>query len=183
MYSSAVFTNDMKDFSEPEIQQKPADGLLLQMKAMNIDKVVNFPFPSPPDGVQLRGAEERLQLLRLLTAPAPGLPLREAERLRFTSSVTPLGRAVASFPVSPRFGKMLALSHQHQLLPLAVALVAALSVQARNLYIRKVLISCVNFVYCNGSRSKQRILPLPEWWEHLFILLYLPEISAHISRQ
>ena len=36
----------------------------------------------------------------------------------------------------------------------------------RNLYIRKVLSSCVNFVYCNGSRSKQRILPLPGRREH-----------------
>ena len=39
LFSSAVFNNDLKDFSEPEIRQKPADGLLLQMKAMNIDKV------------------------------------------------------------------------------------------------------------------------------------------------
>merc|ERR1711970_1253077 len=34
LYSSAVFT-DMKEFSVPEIQQKPVDDLLLQMKAMN----------------------------------------------------------------------------------------------------------------------------------------------------
>ena len=54
----------------------------------------------------------------------------------------------------------------------------------RNLYIRKVLLSsCVNFVYCNESRSKQRILPLPGRWEHLFMLLFLPKISVHISRQ
>ena len=44
LYSSAVFNNDMKDFAVPEIQQKPADGLLLQMKAMNIDKEWNIIF-------------------------------------------------------------------------------------------------------------------------------------------
>ena len=77
----------------------------------------------------MRVAEERLQLLRLLSCPAPGLPLREVEKIKFTSIVTPLGKAVASFPVSPRFGKMLALSHQHNLLPLSVALVSLLSVQ------------------------------------------------------
>ena len=71
------------------------------------------------------------QMLRLLTAPAPGLPLREVERIKFTSTVTPLGKAVSSFPVSPSFGKMLALSHQHNLLPLAIALVSSLSVQVR----------------------------------------------------
>ena len=99
-------------------------------------KVVNFPFPSPPDTIQLRTAEERLQMLRLLTAPAPGLPLREAEKAKFTSTVTPLGRAVANFPVSPRFGKMLALAHQHNLLPLAVALVSGLSIQVSCYYVK-----------------------------------------------
>ena len=44
------------------------------------------------------------------------------------SHITPLGKAMACFPVSPRYGKMLALGHQHALLPYVVALVAALSV-------------------------------------------------------
>lgn len=43
--------------------------------------------------------------------------------------MTPLGRAVSKFPVLPRYGKMLALSHQQDLLPYTVCLVAALSVQ------------------------------------------------------
>jgi ATP-dependent RNA helicase DHX37/DHR1 len=37
------------------------------MKAMNIDKVVNFPFPSPPDLVQVKSAERRLVLLGALS--------------------------------------------------------------------------------------------------------------------
>jgi len=129
LYSSAVFNNDLEEFSKPEIQMRPVDDLLLTMKAMNIDKVVNFPFPTSPDVVQLRTAEKRLQILGALESPAPDLPLRELQKLEFTSKVTPLGRAIATFPLSPRFGKMLALSHQHDLLPLAIALVAALTVQ------------------------------------------------------
>lgn len=35
---------------------------------------------------------------------------------------------MAAFPLAPRYGKMLALSHQHSLLPFTVALVAALTV-------------------------------------------------------
>ena len=35
---------------------------------------------------------------------------------------------MACFPVSPRYGKMLSLGQQHQLLPYVVAMVAALSV-------------------------------------------------------
>ena len=129
LYSSAVFNNDMKEWSLPEIQQRPVDDLLLQMKAMNISKVVNFPFPTCPDLVQLREAERRLQLLGALTAPPPNLTLKETEAQRFLSSVTPLGRCIAAFPLAPRFGKMLALAQQHALLPLALSLVASLAVQ------------------------------------------------------
>jgi len=61
-----VFNDQFEQFSPPEIQRKPVDDLLLQMKAMNIDKVVNFPFPSPPDLVQVKSAERRLILLGAL---------------------------------------------------------------------------------------------------------------------
>lgn len=44
------------------------------------------------------------------------------------SRITSLGKAMAAFPLAPRYGKMLALSHQHSLLPYTVALVAALTV-------------------------------------------------------
>ena len=129
LYSSAVFNNDMKDFSVPEIQQRPVDDLLLQMKAMNIEKVVNFPFPTCPDLVQLREAERRLQLLGALHSPPRSLTRKEAEAVQFLSKVTPLGRCMAAFPLAPRFGKMLALAHQHDLLALAICLVSALAVQ------------------------------------------------------
>ncbi|XP_056633373.1 probable ATP-dependent RNA helicase kurz [Diorhabda sublineata] len=113
LYSSAVFNDEFQDFSVPEIQQKPVDDLYLQMKCMNIDKVVNFPFPTAPDLLQLKTAEFRLETLGALKK----------------GQVTPLGRAISKFPVLPRFGKMLALSHQQDLLPYTICMVAALSVQ------------------------------------------------------
>lgn len=113
LYSSAVFNDTFQAFSVPEIQQKPVDDLYLQMKCMSIDKVVNFPFPTAPDLLQLKTAESRLEVLGALK----------------NTQVTPLGRAIAKFPVLPRYGKMLALSHQQDLLPYTICLVAALSVQ------------------------------------------------------
>lgn len=97
----------------PEIQQKPIDDLYLQMKCMNIDKVVNFPFLTAPDLLQLRTADKRLEILGALK----------------DGKVTPLGRAISKFPVLPRYGKMLALSHQQNLLMYTICLVSALSVQ------------------------------------------------------
>lgn len=117
LYSSAVYNNEFVDFSLPEIQEKPIDGLVLQMKAMGIDKVANFPFPSPPDKLQLEMAERRLKLLGAL------------DTSHDIAKITKLGSSIAAFPVAPRFGKMLALSHQQKLLEYTITMVAALSVQ------------------------------------------------------
>ena len=48
LYSSAVFQNQFVQFSEPEICRRPVDDLVLQMKALGIEHVANFPFPTPP---------------------------------------------------------------------------------------------------------------------------------------
>ncbi|XP_017883450.1 probable ATP-dependent RNA helicase kurz [Ceratina calcarata] len=123
LYSSAVFNDQFEQYGESEIRRKPVDDLLLQMKVMNIDKVVNFPFPTPPDIVQLKMAEKRLAILGALEKP----PADKEDS--YSAKVTPLGRSIASFPVAPRYGKMLALSHQYDLLGYTVCMVAALSVQ------------------------------------------------------
>lgn len=48
LYSSSVYTDELEKFSPPEIVSRPVDDLILQMKAMGIEKVINFPFPTPP---------------------------------------------------------------------------------------------------------------------------------------
>lgn len=123
LYSSAVFNDQFEQFSQSEIQRKPVDDLLLQMKVMNIDKVVNFPFPTPPDTIQLQIAEKRLMILGALQQQTSD------KEVSYSAKVTPLGRSIAAFPVAPRYGKMLALSHQYDLLQYTVCMVAALSVQ------------------------------------------------------
>ncbi|CAH0382631.1 unnamed protein product [Bemisia tabaci] len=121
LYSSALFKDEFEEFTMPEIQQKPVDDLLLQMKAMKIERAVNFPFPSAPNIIQLKAAERRLAILGALET--------SCAKDEWSSKLTPLGEAMALFPVAPRFGKMLCLSHQHCLLPYTIAIVAALSVQ------------------------------------------------------
>uniref|UniRef100_A0A1A9ZLF8 RNA helicase n=1 Tax=Glossina pallidipes TaxID=7398 RepID=A0A1A9ZLF8_GLOPL len=127
LYSSAVYKDEFIDFSIPDIQQKPVDDLMLQMRCMGIDRVINFPFPSPPDEVQLKAAERRLIILGALESLPK--PVHSALEKDLPPKITRLGRVISHFPVAPRFGKMLALSHQKNLLPYTVCLVAALSVQ------------------------------------------------------
>lgn len=57
------------------------------------------------------------------------LEVAKTENTDLPPAVTRLGHVISRFPVAPRFGKMLALSHQQNLLPYTVCLVAALSVQ------------------------------------------------------
>ena len=119
LYSSAVFESCCEAHSAPEILRMPIEGVVLQMKSMNIDNVVRFPFPTPPDRDSLKRAEDMLvglgALERARTADAP-------------AKVTKLGRAMAEFPLSPRYAKMLVNGDQHGCLPYVIAAVCALSV-------------------------------------------------------
>ncbi|XP_061458839.1 probable ATP-dependent RNA helicase DHX37 isoform X2 [Rhineura floridana] len=68
LYSSAVFS-DFEQFTSPEITRRPVEDLILQMKALNIEKVINFPFPTPPPTDALVAAEELLIALGALQEP------------------------------------------------------------------------------------------------------------------
>ncbi|WKY00534.1 hypothetical protein Q1695_014961 [Nippostrongylus brasiliensis] len=120
LYSSAVFQT-FEEFSRPEILDKPADQLVLHLKSMNIVKVVNFPFPSPPNADSLVAAEERLiKLGALATTTKNG---------KMEARITPLGKTLAAFPLAPAYAKVIAMANQHDLMPHAILLISALSVR------------------------------------------------------
>lgn len=105
----------------------PIEGVVLQMKSMHIDAVVNFPFPTPPDRLALKQAETILTRLGALETSSGS---SNAELLPGTvgGTITELGRTMSLFPLSPRFSKMLVSGRQHGCLPYVVAIVSALSV-------------------------------------------------------
>ncbi|KAL5560941.1 hypothetical protein UlMin_030688 [Ulmus minor] len=92
LYSSAVYNNIFPDFSLAEISKVPVDGVVLLMKSMGIDKVANFPFPTPPEATSLNEAERCLKAL---------------EALGVDGKLTCLGKAMARYPMSPRHSRML----------------------------------------------------------------------------
>ncbi|XP_057347312.1 probable ATP-dependent RNA helicase DHX37 isoform X3 [Manis pentadactyla] len=128
LYSSAVF-GDFEQFPPPEITRRPVEDLILQMKALNIEKVFNFPFPTPPSLEALIAAEELLVALGALQAPQKAERVKQLQRSRLSCPITELGRTMATFPVAPRYAKMLALSRQHSCLPYAITIVAAMTVR------------------------------------------------------
>ncbi|WOG94720.1 hypothetical protein DCAR_0314017 [Daucus carota subsp. sativus] len=92
LYSSGAFSNKFFDFSDAEISKIPVDGVVLIMKSMGIDKVKNFPFPTPPEDDGIDKAEKCLKFL---------------EALDGNSRLTSLGKAMAHYPMSPRHSRML----------------------------------------------------------------------------
>lgn len=129
LYTSAVFTNDFPEHAKPRILQKPVEDVLLQMKTMNIDNVVNFPFPTRPSIDSLKAAEKKLILLGALDdSKSKKARFKDIEKTEYSSRPTALGRAMARFAVSARCSKMIVLSPP-KLLPHVVALVSALTVR------------------------------------------------------
>ncbi|NXQ26153.1 DHX37 helicase, partial [Alaudala cheleensis] len=128
LYSSAVFM-DFEKFSAPEITNRPVEDLILQMKALNIEKVINFPFPTPPPTEALAAAEELLIALGALKEPPMTGRLKQQLAAKLSCPISPLGRVMATFPVSPRYAKMLALSRQHDCLPYTITIVSAMTVR------------------------------------------------------
>lgn len=62
---------------------RPIDDLVLQMKSMDIEKVIHFPFPTPPDIQQLYAAERRLLLLNALEPPPRSIGLKRKINIVF----------------------------------------------------------------------------------------------------
>ncbi|KAI8876009.1 P-loop containing nucleoside triphosphate hydrolase protein [Backusella circina FSU 941] len=114
LFSSAVFDNEFPKFSTPEIHRMPIEGVVLNMKSMNIDNVVNFPFPTPPPRENLFKAEKLLTYLGAINSN--------------TKHITEFGQTMSLFPITPRFAKMLIIGQQHNCLPYIIVIVSALSV-------------------------------------------------------
>ncbi|KAG2155816.1 P-loop containing nucleoside triphosphate hydrolase protein [Suillus bovinus] len=127
LYSSALYEHYFESFSQPEILRTPIEGVVLQMKSMNIDAVVNFPFPTPPDRQVLKKAETVLTRLGALSS-TPLVSQAGVSMSTIGGQVTPLGKAMSLFPLSPRFSRMLVGSQQHGCLPYVISIVAAMSV-------------------------------------------------------
>lgn len=94
---------------------------MLQMKSMNIDTVVAFPFPTTPDRISLHKAET---ILIHLGAVAPA----QAGRMVLGGPITDIGKAMSLFPLSPRYSRMLVSGRQHGCLPYVITVVSILSV-------------------------------------------------------
>jgi len=121
LFSSAVF-QDFRKFPKPEIEERPLDDLVLGMKNFGIDRIAKFPFVTSPTQDKLINAEKLLVNLNALHKP-------DNPRDELSGKITELGSLMHSFPVSPRYARILALSDQKGLLDYSIIIIAACTVR------------------------------------------------------
>lgn len=108
----------------PEIRRSALAGVILSMAALRLGRIEAFPFIDPPAGAAVReGYRELLELgaLRRLEK-RPG---EEGETPGFR--LTGIGRALADFPLEPRFARILLAAESEQSLRDALTVVAAMA--------------------------------------------------------
>ena len=97
LFSSSVYTRLFPPFAEPEMVTKPVEDVVLAMKAMGIDNVGNFPFPTPPNLTQLKSALKLLNNLSCLKGGAAGaVSGQEDEEGEITGEERRVGRTAAA---------------------------------------------------------------------------------------
>ena len=130
LYSQADF-EARPEYTEPEILRTSLASVILQMAALGLGAVEDFPFLDAPDSRQVRSG---LQLLTEIGAiePAGAASARSDDapnRGRRGPRLTEIGRRLARLPIDPRLGRMLLEAGELGCVGEVMVIVAALSIQ------------------------------------------------------
>lgn len=142
------------EFTQPEIQRTSLAAVILQMLALGLGAVDDFPFIDPPEARAVRAGTQLLEEIGAITYGAFGAagaagaergtadsdPARsDHPESRWTESsraaqrhaprLTAIGRQLARLPIDPRLGRMLIEAQRNGCASEVLVLVAALSVQ------------------------------------------------------
>jgi ATP-dependent helicase HrpA len=112
LYSEADFES-RPEFTDPEILRTNLASVILQMAAIGLGEVPEFPFIDPPDA---RNIADGLALLAELNAFKNG-------------GITRLGRKLARLPVDPRIGRMILEADRNGCAREVLIIASALSIQ------------------------------------------------------
>lgn len=107
LYSTAVYSNTMKLYPEPEITKIPLESMILQLKAIGVHDTLMFPYPTQPDKQKIMEAINNLLEMQALKG--------ELDRLMVGADkthLTELGRVLSFIPLEPLYGKMLLMARQ-----------------------------------------------------------------------
>jgi len=116
-----MYTEDEYDkfseFSIPEIQRCNLASITLELLAIGISDLLNFDFMDKPSNGSIGAALDQLQILGAV---------EKKEKFQ----LTPLGKRMSSFPLDPRFSKILLASKELNCTEEMLSIIALLSVES-----------------------------------------------------
>lgn len=90
LYTKFAYMNEMDESTTPEIQRTNLNGVVLQLKSLGINELLDFEFMDPPPTEALIGALNQLFAL---------------QGLNHKGELTKMGRQMAEFPTDPMLAK------------------------------------------------------------------------------
>ena len=106
-------------FTEPEVLRTSLASVILQMTALGLGPIEDFPFIDAPDRRRIRDGVALLHELGALRDETAGAPVR----------LTALGRKLARLPADPRLARMIIESGRLDCAEEVIVIAAALSIQ------------------------------------------------------
>lgn len=113
-------------YTDPEIRRTNLASVVLQMIALHLGDIGQFPFIDPPDTRQIRDGFNTLYELGAV-APPEGVAPNAGDGRQYV--LTELGRRLARIPADPRIGRMILAGLDEGVLDEVLVIAAALSVQ------------------------------------------------------
>ncbi|WP_111978496.1 ATP-dependent RNA helicase HrpA [Algibacillus agarilyticus] len=128
LYSEDDF-NGRPEFTDPEILRTNLASVILQMLALGLGDIEQFPFVQPPDG---RSINDGVNLLLELGCVSKTKASRHKSNQKGRSSqftLTSIGKQVSRLPIDPRLARMLVAAVNQNSLYETTVIAAALSIQ------------------------------------------------------
>jgi len=113
LYTDCAFRSEMWENNIPEIQRTNLSNVVLLLKSLNIDNLLEFDFMDPPPQETILNSMYQLWML---------------EALDNTGGLTPLGRKMVEFPLDPPLSKILIMSERFGCSAEIITIVSMLSV-------------------------------------------------------
>jgi len=113
LYTDHAFRSEMWENNIPEIQRTNLSNVVLLLKSLNIDNLLEFDFMDPPPQETILNSMYQLWML---------------EALDNTGALTPLGRKMVEFPLDPPLSKILIMSEKFGCSAEIITIVSMLSV-------------------------------------------------------
>jgi len=120
LYTKYAYMNEMDESTTPEIQRTNLNGVVLQLKSLGINQLLEFEFMDPPPSESLIGALNQLFTL---------------QALNHKGELTKVGRQMAEFPTDPMLAKAVLAADKFKCVDEVLSIVSMLS-EASALFFR-----------------------------------------------